>query len=139
MRSLGLMAIALLCSIGVAAAQQPPTQPSISPDEARDLIANSIRESGPLKEGEIRLLGGPGPQQPGQIVFHGWNCLWETVSGTDVFAVFSRPGESFPGFATVDQNIAHVAGIACVDGNALLLGTDPVTGAPLFLETFNHL
>jgi hypothetical protein len=135
-RSLGLVAIAFICSIGIAAAQQVPTSP-VSPEVLGNLVSK-IRPApanGPMSTAQPAVptnAGGASTNSPGNLVVgfnfvHATNCEWFT-DGTNNF-LFLLPQEG--GFFATENNLftAQTFLTGCVNGDFVGVNvTDSSTG-----------
>lgn len=124
-RSLGWMAIAFVCSLGIAAAQEVPASP-VSPEVLGNLVSKirpaptngtmaTAQPDAATSGGGASITNGQGNLPLGFNFFHGTNCDWFTDGTNNFLFVFPQEG----GFVFTENNLFETQTFltTCVNGN----------------------
>ena len=144
---LGLAAIALGCSIGVAAAQGLPPNPQAalgpSPEKIQQVLnalakqhaAMGLAAGASYSFGRADIDNLSAANVPtGWNTFHAWNCGWFTPNGSDQwFYVFGLEGGLWVSINNL--SIAQGLTVSCANGN--LEGVFVVNSSGAFVQTFS--
>ena len=114
MKSLGLTAVALACSIGVAAAQVAPVGPEVLSKLAPKITRAAKANGGGALNGGGATTNGPGNVATGWNYFHATNCEWYFDGTNNYLFVFPQEGGYWYSYNNLYTSQTLLTG--CVNG-----------------------